>query len=106
MKKLLFAGFALLVIVIYATANDRTKQFTDQAFVLNVKDTIPKDTTKKDTMQFYLLSRNVNDTLPKDTTKKDTTIFASMAYAVQDTIPKDTTRKDTTFESLALVMNK
>src|SRR5690242_20136474 len=104
MNKIIIAAALLLsVAVISATSGDRTKQFSDMAYVSPAHyDTVPADTTKKDTTSsFALLSYNVTDTVPADTTKKDTT--ASLAYnIVRDTVPTDTSKKDTSFQYLAL----
>ncbi len=102
MKKILIAA-ALLVSVaaIKATGGDRTKQFNDNSYTAVYNDTVPTDTSKKDTARFSLAGYNVTDTVPKDTTKKDTMFAPSFAYNVKDTVPADTTKKDTTFQYMA-----
>ena len=106
MRKLFIAAALLLSVAAISTVrNDRTKQFSDMAYVSvpSHNDTVPADTTKKDSASFGLLSYNVMDTVPSDTTKKDTT--SSLAYnIVRDTVPTDTSKKDTSsFQYLAFV---
>ena len=105
MKKLL-TGFALLFVaaMIHAAGNDHSKAMGDKMMLTAVtfNDTVPTDTTKKDSLQYGLLAYNVKDTVPTDTTKKDTTFASAVAYHfVNDTVPTDTTKKDTTFQALA-----
>ena len=129
MKKLFVAAFLLFssVAAISTVSNDRTKQFSDQAYVaIPHNDTVPSDTTKPDSTSFGLLSYNVidtvptdttkdttsallaynilRDTVPTDTTKKDTTSFGALAYNIlRDTVPTDTSKKDTSFQYFAMV---
>ncbi len=105
MKKL-FIGFAFLftAAMIHATGNDQSKALGDKMMLtsMTTNDTVPTDTTKKDSLQYGLLSYNLNDTVPTDTTKKDTMFASAVAYRiVADTVPTDTTKKDTTFQALA-----
>lgn len=107
MKKIIIAAALLLSIAAInaTTRNDRTKQFSDLAYVsVTHRDTIPSDTARDttDTTRFGLLSYNVSDTVPVDTTKKDTMSFAMAYNIVRDTVPADTSKKDTSFQYLAL----
>lgn len=106
MKKLLLGiAFIFAIAVMYAASNDRSKMGSDNMILAyRYSDTVPTDTTKKDsTLQYGLLSYNVADTVPKDTTKKDTMFASAVAYrSVRDTVPTDTTKKDTTFQALAM----
>src|SRR5579875_3641159 len=100
MKKLLIGcAFVLSAAAIHATGNDNTKALSDKWNIAeNVSaDTLPKDTTKKDSLQYGAFAYNVKDTVPKkDTTRKDTMFSSAVAYRlVTDTLPRDTTKKDT-----------
>ncbi len=82
MKKLLTACVVIVsAFAIQASASDNTKALCDK---MNVS------------------ASHFLDTLPKDTTKKDTMFSSAVAYRlVRDTTPRDTTKKDSTFSSLA-----
>ncbi len=105
MKKLLTACIVLAsALAIHASASDNTKALCDKmnAGVSIYTDTVPSDTSKKDSLIYGTFVYNVNDTVPADTSKKDTMFASAVAYrVVNDTVPTDTTRKDTTFAMLA-----
>ena len=82
MKKLLTACFVIVfAIAIQASATDNTKALSDR-------------------MKVY--SHQFLDTIPKDTTKKDTMFSSAFAYRIaSDTMPRDTIRKDSSFQAFA-----
>ena len=105
MKKLLIACIVIVFALgIQAYTTDNTKALSDRMKVClaALSDTVPSDTSKKDSLQHGVFAYNVSDTVPADTTKKDTMLSLTVAYRiVQDTIPTDTTKKDTAFQALA-----
>jgi hypothetical protein len=104
MKKILTTAVAVFTVaaIIATVSNDRTKQFSDLAYVQPAKyDTVPSDTTSPDSTVFGMLAYNVLDTVPSDTTSPDSA-FAAFAYnMVRDTVPSDTTSPDSTFSAFA-----
>jgi hypothetical protein len=81
MKKIIFScaiALATLAICVDNYAGTAVKTAFRTADYVN--DTVPKkDTVKKDSPAYAILTRYVNDTIPKkDTTRKDTTAFAML----------------------------